>query len=298
MKFSIDHLPEPKRRELGRIVEILHEEFEDAIKEGSADFKKKGRILKIILFGSYARGDFVDEKTGKGYQSDYDLLIVVNNRKLTEIGTYWHKATDRFPRLVKVPVSLIIHSRRQVNDELRKGNDFFRDIRRDGIVLYELDDEPLAEPKLLSKAEQHQVAKEHFDIWFPGAQEFEALAKIAREHGWLKRSAFLYHQAIEQAYSTVLLVLTNYSPASHNLRFLRSHSEELDRRLAAVWPDDQKRYVAWFNTINEAYVKARYSEHFEISDEALSWLAGRTEQLHSLVALVCQDHLDRLKADD
>ncbi len=297
MKFSIDHLPEPKRRELGRIVEILHEEFEDAIKEGSADFKKKGRILKIILFGSYARGDFVDEKTGKGYQSDYDLLIVVNNRKLTEIGTYWHKATDRFPRLVKVPVSLIIHSRRQVNDELRKGNDFFRDIRRDGIVLYELDDEPLAEPKLLSKTEQYEIAKVQFQKRFPSAEGFLDTAGYALSKSRLNEAAFLLHQAIEQAYSTVLLVLTNYSPASHNLRFLRSHSEELDRRLAAVWPDDQKRYVAWFNTINEAYVKARYSEHFEISDEALIWLAARTEQLHSLVALVCQDHLDRLKAD-
>ncbi|APO72755.1 hypothetical protein IE4872_PD02244 (plasmid) [Rhizobium gallicum] len=53
MKSSLDHLPEKKQRELARIVEIVHEEFEDALKGGEAEFKKKGRIWKIILFGSY-----------------------------------------------------------------------------------------------------------------------------------------------------------------------------------------------------------------------------------------------------
>lgn len=85
MKTSIVHLPERKQRELARVVEVLHEEFEDALKDGTADFKKRGRILKIILFGSYARGNWVDEPhTKKAYRSDYDILVVVNNSKLTD----------------------------------------------------------------------------------------------------------------------------------------------------------------------------------------------------------------------
>lgn len=84
VKSSIDHLPPPKQRELTRTVEVLLEEFDDTLKGGTADFKKRGRILKIILFGSYARGDWVDEPhTKKGYRSDFDLLVVVNNRKLS-----------------------------------------------------------------------------------------------------------------------------------------------------------------------------------------------------------------------
>ena len=85
MKTSLDHLPEKKQRELARVVEIIHEEFADALEGGSADFKKRGRILKIILFGSYARGTFVDEPhTMKGYRSDYDILVIVNSKKLAE----------------------------------------------------------------------------------------------------------------------------------------------------------------------------------------------------------------------
>ena len=61
MKTNLDHLPPVKQHELARVVEIILEEFEDALKGASAEFKKRGRILKIILFGSYARGTFVDE---------------------------------------------------------------------------------------------------------------------------------------------------------------------------------------------------------------------------------------------
>lgn len=70
MRSSLEHLPERKQRELARVVEIIHEEFADALEGSSAAFKKRGRILKIILFGSYARGTWVDEPhTLKGYRS-------------------------------------------------------------------------------------------------------------------------------------------------------------------------------------------------------------------------------------
>lgn len=298
MKSSLDHLPERKRRELSRIVEIVHEEFEDALKEGTADFKKKGRILKIALFGSYSRGDWVEEShTSKGYRSDYDLLVIVNNRKLTDFALYWYKAADRFlhDRAIKTPVSLVVHSRREVNTALKEGNYFFRDIRRDGIVLYELDDEPLAEPRPRSAADEYRIAKEHFEERFPFSQYHMKLFAVALDDQKPRHAAFLLHQAIEQAYSTLLLTLTSYSPASHNLNHLRTLAEGRDRRLVAVWPKDRQRHVAWFNTINEAYVKARYSKHFTISEEALIWLGERTGELQQLVKTICEEHLDNLR---
>jgi hypothetical protein len=47
--------------------------------------------------------------------------------------------------------------------------------------------------------------------------------------------------------------------------------------------------------LNEAYVKARYSKHFEITDEALIWLGERTALLLDLVKTVCCEHLEMLK---
>ncbi|WP_077121635.1 nucleotidyltransferase and HEPN domain-containing protein [Agrobacterium rosae] len=306
MKSSLDHIPPRKQRELARALEILHEEFEDALGEGTSDFKKRGRILKIILFGSYARGTFVDEPhTMKGYRSDFDILVIVNNRKLTDFAEYWYKAADRLIRdsFIETPTQFIVHSRREVNTQLKEGHYFFSDIRKEGIVLYELDDEPLAEPKPLTAEERLRVAREHFDQRYSEARAFHVTAGL--QHGMLKEgdevwknlSAFSLHQALEQAYSCLLLTLTNYGPPSHNIKFLRSLAEEQDLRLVEAFPRDQHRERAWFNTINEAYVKARYSKHFEISEEALVWLGERTAHLLELVKHVCEEHLLKLEED-
>ncbi len=303
MKSSLDHIPPQRQRELSRALQILHEEFEDALKEGSAEFKKRGRILKVILFGSYAKGGWVDEPfTMKGYRSDFDLLIIVNNRKLCDFAEYWYKAADRLIRdpAIQTPVSFIVHSRREVNGFLKEGQYFFSDIRKEGIVLYELDDEPLPEPEPLTAADRLRVAKEHFEQRFVEANAFHGTARLqltqAKSDGevWRKLAAFSLHQALEQAYSCVLLTLTNYSPPAHNIKFLRSLSEEQDRRLADAFPRDQHHERAWFNTLNEAYVKARYSRHYEISEEALTWLSDRTAALLDIVRAICGEHLEAL----
>lgn len=305
MKSSLDHMPPQKQRELSRALEILHEEFEDALKDGTAEFKKRGRILKIILFGSYAKGGWVDEPfTMKGYRSDFDLLIIVNNRKLCDFAEYWYKAADRLIRdpAIETPVSFIVHSRREVNAYLKEGQYFFSDIRKEGIVLYELDDEELPEPKPLTAEDRLRLARGHFEQRFSEAETVLETARfqIGKSNGtpdaWRNWAAFSLHQSLEQAYSCVLLTLTNYGPPSHNIKFLRSLAEEQDRRLAAAFPRDQHRDRAWFNTLNEAYVKARYSKHYDISEEALLWLQERTTILLELVKTTCTEHLSSLES--
>ncbi|MBN7808282.1 nucleotidyltransferase and HEPN domain-containing protein [Agrobacterium rosae] len=302
MKTTIDHIPPQKQRQLSKALEILHEEFEDALKDATADFKKRGRILKIILFGSYAKATYVDEPfTSKGYRSDFDILVIVNNRKLTDFAEYWHKADDRLIRdkEIELPVQFIVHSLREVNTSLKEGHHFFSDIRKEGIVLYELNDEPLAEPKELEPSERLRVAKEHFDHRFATASKYYKGFRFYVQEGDMKEAAFLLHQSLEQAYASVLLTLTNYAPASHNLKILRSFAEEQDRRLAEAFPREHHRERAAFNTINEAYVKARYSNHYEISATALEWLGERTSALLALVMKVCSGHIAVLeKATD
>ena len=56
MRTDLDHLPAQKQRELERVVAIIFDEFGDALALASNGWKKKARILKVILYGSYARG--------------------------------------------------------------------------------------------------------------------------------------------------------------------------------------------------------------------------------------------------
>jgi predicted nucleotidyltransferase len=141
MKTGLDHLPVNKRRELDRVIQILFEEFEDALGQPTGS-RKMGRILKVILYGSYATGRWVHEPhTERGYRSDFDLQIIVNQKELTDRIDYWDKAEERIDRETMIlnrlstPVNFIVHTLQEVNDGLAHGRYFFMDIARDGIAL-------------------------------------------------------------------------------------------------------------------------------------------------------------------
>lgn len=302
MKSSLEHLPEIKRRELARVVEILFAEFEAAIVGGKQEFKRQGQIVKVILFGSYARGDWVDDPVG-GYVSDYDLLVVVNHEMFTDVLDYWAKAEEHLLREHQVtykltaPVNFIVHSLADLNKRLKRGQYFFSDIARDGVVLYEVPGHPLDRPKKLKPAEELNDAQGYFDYWFPSAQEFLDNFQFNAKQGRGNNAAFQLHQAVERLYHCVLLVLTLYSPKSHKLNFLRSQCEQLDARLAEVWPRASKSEQRCFELLRRAYVDARYSPHYKISAEELTWLGERVAVLQRLVGQICQDRLAALQSE-
>ena len=88
MNTSLDHLPEGKRAELAHVVEIVREGFAFAIARRSQPHLRDAQLLKIIVCGSYARGDWVEDPVGR-YFSDYDLLVVVNHEDLTDVAEFW-----------------------------------------------------------------------------------------------------------------------------------------------------------------------------------------------------------------
>jgi predicted nucleotidyltransferase/HEPN domain-containing protein len=303
MRNDLDHLPANKQRELERIKAIIFEEFEDAIALGTMGWKKKGRIDKIILYGSYARGGWVDEPhTAKGYRSDFDILIIVNDKRLTEKVDFWGKLEDRLIRelaidkTLKTPVNFIVHTLQEVNDGLAHGRYFFMDVARDGIALYEYDEKELHQPKPKTPEQALAMAKEYFEEWIPAAEDFSDSANHLIEKGRYKRAAFLTHQAAESLYHCVLLVCTFYTPHVHNLGFLRTQAERIDMRLVDAWPREFRADRARFEKLKEAYVKARYSKHFRITEEEVRWLAERVAELGRAVHAICSERIAGLEA--
>ena len=302
MKTSLDHLPPAKQRELERVVQILFEEFDDAKAIATSDWKKQARILKVILYGSYARGGWVDEPhTAKGYQSDFDLLVIVNNDKLTDRIEFWSTAEDRLNRelaitkTLRTPVNFIVHTMHEVNDGLAHGRYFFMDIARDGIALYQSEDTEFHEPKPKTPQQALAMAREYFEEFYPAAADFKESADHLISKGRFKRSAFLLHQATEQLYHCVLLVSTFYTPHVHNLGFLRTQAERIDPRLIDAWPRDNRADRSRFEKLKAAYVKARYSKHYRITEEELAWLSERVEALGQVVQIICEERIAALE---
>ncbi|MFN3818062.1 HEPN domain-containing protein [Blastomonas sp.] len=302
MRTDLDHLPANKQRELDRVKQIIFEEFEDALALATHQWKKKGRIEKLILYGSYARGGWVDEPhTAKGYRSDFDLLIIVNDKRLTERVDYWLKLEDRLirelaiDRTLHTPVNFIVHTLQEVNDGLAHGRYFFMDVAKDGIALHEADERVLHTPKPKTPEQALAMAREYFDEWMPSASDFFDGFNDAKNRGKLKKAVFDLHQSAERMYHCVLLVCTFYSPHVHNLGFLRTQAERIDMRLVDAWPRDSRIDRARFEKLKEAYVKARYSKHYRITEEELLWLGGCVEELGRAVHAICSERIADLE---
>jgi predicted nucleotidyltransferase/HEPN domain-containing protein len=296
VRTDLDHLPDEKRRDLEQIVKILFAEFKDATALATQGWKKQGRILKIVLFGSHARGDWVADRKG-GYFSDYDILVVVSDRRLTDTLEFWAKADDHLTRAVTIeksisaPVNFIVHDLADVNEQLRHGRPFFVDIARDGIALYEMEGYDFEQPRALTRAKRQSEAQASFDYWFPLSVHALKLARSSIDDGVQRDAAFLMHQSAERAYHCVLLVLSLYSPKSHKLNFLRSQAESQEPRLIDIWPRDTRFAQRCFELLRRAYVDARYSPHYEITPQELEWLGERIELLQNLVREICEERL-------
>lgn len=294
------NLPAAKRRELGHVVEIIREGFARAIRHRTQPRFRNGHILKIILFGSYARGDWVEDPVGR-YFSDYDILVVVDHEDLTDIPEFWAKTEDRLleelteGKALRTQVSLVYHSLDDVNEKLRLGRYFFMDILRDGILLHEEPGHPFVEPKRLSSDEALQETRVYFEEWFESAGKALKGAAFYHSEGDLKDAAFLLHQATERLYHCIFLVRTLYSPKTHNLNRLRALTEQLEPRLRSVWPTESKFEKRAYNLLREAYIKARYSREYVIGADELDWLAERVAMLQTLVQELCTARIAELE---
>ena len=305
MKKSLSHLPDGKRRELEFTVGVLKDALTDALATRRSPELLSGCILKIILFGSYARGGWVDDPVGR-YFSDFDLLVVVNNERLTDTGEFWREAENKLlsalvsGQHLRTPVSFIVHSLDDVNHQLERGRYFWVDIMREGIVLLDTPGvefvpvQPMPVEVALSEAEAYY--EEAMDFVARRAEVFAIEAEKGRELlRWRKDAAFTAHQMAERLYLSLLMVMTLYVPKSHNLIFLRKRTDEFDERLREVWPGSNKFERRCFELLRGAYVKARYSPHYKVTSEELEWMAERIGVLRETIGSICDARLAEMK---
>ncbi|AJP70576.1 HEPN domain-containing protein [Sphingomonas hengshuiensis] len=300
MRTDTDHLPSMQQEELARVRQTLMDEFAVAISRATQPWKKNGKIQKVVLFGSYARDDWVDEPEN-GYQSDYDILVIVSHKDLTDIAEYWYVAEDKIEHDASVarPVNIIVHTLDEVNQGLTRGEYFWVDIVRDGIALYELAGAEFVTPRPLTVADAYEMSARYFrsrkmdiDRWL-GAVEYH-LAQSTSDEGSRKFAAFNLHQAAETAYACFLLVRSQYVPRSHNLKFLRSLAEDKEPRLVDCWPRETKQDRRRFELAKRAYVEARYSTNYEIGSDDVAAITRSVRSLRDKVEAVSLEWLDEL----
>ncbi len=308
MRTDLDNLSTARRTELARVQEIILEELTARINSSGSSKAKRYRLLKLVLFGSFAKGTWFEDSTS-GRASDIDLLAIVSHEALTEMSAFWDEVEERLfndPQ-VERDVSIIVHTLQDVNRQLKDGQYFFSEIVSQGILLYG-DAQPdrngnpknlLAEPSVPDAQRAYEVANGYHSDWKTAAEQALFLAKVsmAQDGDWKRRSAFQLHQVAESAYRMFLLTTTLYAPGTHHLGKLRTIARTIDDRLEEAWAPHQKPYRGYFELLRRAYVEARYSPAYETTREILTWQADRIEKLIAIADKLCLERLERLKVE-
>jgi uncharacterized protein len=277
VKTSLDHLPQRKQRQLAAVVD---------------EIRRAADVEMVILFGSHARGDWVEDPVG-GYFSDYDVLVIVKSPKAVERHDLWSTVEQRVERRTgKAVLSLIVHDVEDVNRQLELGQYFFSDIKEEGIVLYDAGRITLAEAKEKTPEERRRYARQNYEQWFESSRQFYETYEFHLGKGYAKLAAFDLHQVTERAYTAALLVLTEYKPKSHNLNHLGKLAASVAPSLRDVFPKAEREDKRLFELLKKAYVDARYSTKYTITEGELLVLAGRVRDLRDRVEKVCRERID------
>jgi len=276
LKTTTEQLPERNRAEINGIVSVIREKLPAQM---------------IILFGSYARGEQVNDKYVEDgityeYQSDYDILVVMDS----ESQAIAKEAEKRWRHKLKTvvsdstPLSIIFHGIEYLNSEIEQGNYFFTDILKEGVLLYDSGKHKLSQPKPLNEKQRREKAKMYFEKWFKNANEFFEHYTFALNKGSNSIAAFQLHQSAERYYMTVLLVYTDYKPKVHDLEKLDRMVCRIDSRFKEVFPRTTNEEKRLFDLLKRAYIDSRYKLDYAIKKEELEWLGERVGVLRGMVS--------------
>ncbi|WP_255499279.1 HEPN domain-containing protein [Dysgonomonas sp. HDW5A] len=256
----------------------------------------------IILFGSYARNDYVayDEKYEFGkiqfYVSDYDILVVTSGvsdgvaiKALGNIEDLYYdraKDPDRQP-----PVQFISEDMKKLNKYLKEGRYFYTQIKQEGVILYDSGKHKLARRRKLSFEEIKQQAEEYFNDKFQSANKFLENANFNYSKEWYKKSSFMLHQACESYIYAIRLVFTLENPKQHNLSKLLNSVKKYSVEFINVFPQDTPEEKRLFELIKAAYVNGRYDPDFVVTKEDVDALVPKVELLRDITKKICEEKI-------
>lgn len=268
--------------------------------------KIKQRVLQvvpqcemIILFGSYARGNFVpyDEREEFGirtsFMSDYDILLVTSHIDLRLVSSRLDEVEKEYSKRDNdVPIQFITEDITKFQEDIRMGRYFFTEIKSYGVLLYDSRKYELPRRKKLNFGEILKDAEFYFEEKSKRADMFHYLAMCALEKKDYKMASFQLHQAAENYLYAIRLTFTLKNSKQHNLQKLwrecRGHADDL-KGWFNLRDKEEKRL---FELLKAAYVEGRYNPNFLVTHRDINFINPKIETLKEITYRVCTERLD------
>ena len=254
----------------------------------------------IFLFGSYARGDWVDGPhiQGRGRltirkRSDYDIFVVTRFGYTARDTALWDKVKAELAKMDLSTIARIIPRDVEfINYKLSQGQYFFTEICQQGIILFDSGEVQLSDRKKLNPAETKQSAQDTLDDVFTSAKDFYFTYGQAFKARKYKNAAFQLHQAVEFASKAVLLIFGGECPQEHHLDILGDLAIDYCLELKGILPRETDEEKELFELLDYAYIGARYDMHYKITKQQLEQLAPCVKKLHEVTERICKAKIE------
>ena len=253
------------------------------------------RVQIILLFGSYARGDYKSKRGAvQGKKSDFDILIVTEDSasKRKVVGELRNAFTDS--EIVVQPLFVTINT---VNQALEENQYFYSDIKKEGIVLYNSGRFDFTTFKGLSATRRREIAEADFKEWFGDANESWKLFDYCIKENLLRKASFNLQQTIEMCYTAIEMVFSHYNTHEHNLIALRDKNVKYHVRLKGVFHYDDEEKKKLFDQLNYAYIGGRYKneKEFPVDMDKIEFWKQETEMFLKLTEEICLERIEAFK---
>ncbi len=212
-------------------------------------------------------------------------------------GSFWDDITQKCDNLaLSTHVRIISHDIQYLNIQLAEGQYFFKDIRREGCLLYDSGSSKLARKRKLKPEEQKRIAEDYYHNWFKSARMFfdhfeHDMVRGLNDKSFFKLAAFHLHQSAEASYKAVLLVFAGYSPNEHYLGLLGRMAAEHEALLLKIFPQTTDKEEEQFRLLDYAYIGARYDPDYYITKEDLEYFSERVKILLELTEKICKEKI-------
>ncbi|NOQ24456.1 MAG: HEPN domain-containing protein [Bacteroidales bacterium] len=284
---DLEHLPEDKIKELETITERI---------------KETGMVSMIILYGSYARGDWKEHVGGRsGKKSDYDICVLTRDeRDCEDLRNRLRKMFEG----IATAVDTVVETLGFVNMHLREGQYFFSEIKHQGIVLYQDKQVELANAENLTPKRLREIAELDFKQWFGTSETdfegFEVFRKRFIEtnnHKYAQKAAFELQQCVENCYTAIEIIYSRNNPYEHRLVRLRMNAKRYVPEIDDCFPQnsDDEKFLFWH--LDSAYIGGRYitEEHYKVTKEQLDYWEKQAKKLLEITERHCKKRINELK---
>ena len=297
LNYSLTKPPKAIKAQIQLCVDKIEAEFAE-------------QTAMIWLFGSYARGDFINDRriSEDGaiteYQSDVDILVVLdapmhpnrvnqNERLIKKLAKRVDNVAldlNEHPDIDR-NIHLIYETLDRFNDALNHSEYFYLDVVNEGVVLVD-NQAPMAEPQQMPAVKRREYGIRYFEDLFGQVLEFQQSFEFHYQRGHNALAMFSLHQLTEHLFKVYLLVKTHYKPRTHKIWDLRKRVKKLDEHIVSIFPRETEDQQKQFAFLCEAYIDSRYKTQYTVDQSVLDALAERVQVFEHWVYKECLETID------